>query len=379
MDRRSAGSYACEARRLAMPAMPCPRAPIHAGRGGAIRGTFDRVGAPAVSPFPGLASPSPGHAWLSLDLSADAPSFPDLADIFKGFRLYQHQVQALDLGTNGKNFVVTSGTGPGTSLTYIATIFNHLLANPGSPGASAVVAYPMNALINSQTEEFLRYKKNYEDATGKDFPITFGQYTGQEDENKRAQMREHPPQILLTNYMMLELLLTRAEDRELVRAAQGLRFLVFDELHTYRGRQGADVALLIRRPGVPAAPSGSAPVGPTAGPPPAPGLRHAGHVRAVADAGVVVERGECRDAVGVHRPLSSRRDAADPSEARRHGRLRHQLLSRFRRADQKVPRADRERTRRLAGPARCAVEHAAGVCALRQVGGWRQRDEVARR
>ena len=47
--------------------------------------------------------------------------------------------------------------------------------------------------------------------------------------------------------MMLELLLTRSEDRELVRAAQGLRFLVFDELHTYRGRQGADVAMLIRR------------------------------------------------------------------------------------------------------------------------------------
>jgi hypothetical protein len=43
----------------------------------------------------------------------------------------------------------------------------------------------------------------------------------------------------LTNYMMLELLLTRSEDRELVRAAQGIRFLVFDELHTYRGRQGA--------------------------------------------------------------------------------------------------------------------------------------------
>ena len=42
--------------------------------------------------------------------------------------------------------------------------------------------------------------------------------------------------------MMLELLLTRREDRALVKAAQGLRFLVFDELHTYRGRQGADVA-----------------------------------------------------------------------------------------------------------------------------------------
>ena len=86
--------------------------------------------------------------------------------------------------------------------------------------------------------------------------------------------------------------------------------------------------------------------------------RHARHVPAAADAGVVVERGECRDAVGFHRPLSSRRDAADPSEARCDGRLRHQLLSRLRGADQKIPRADRQRTRRAAGSARCAVEHA---------------------
>ena len=46
---------------------------------------------------------------------------------------------------------------------------------------------------------------------------------------------------------MLELVLTRVEERQLVAAAQGLQFLVLDELHTYRGRQGADVALLVRR------------------------------------------------------------------------------------------------------------------------------------
>ncbi len=61
-------------------------------------------------------------------------------------------------------------------------------------------------------------------------------------------MRDHPPQILLTNYVMAELLLVRPEDqRFLSRENGGLRYLVFDELHTYRGRQGADVALLIRR------------------------------------------------------------------------------------------------------------------------------------
>src|SRR5215211_4456976 len=56
-----------------------------------------------------------------------------------------------------------------------------------------------------------------------------------------------PPDILLTNYVMLELILTRSQERALMRQAQNLGFLVFDELHTYRGRQGADVAFLIRR------------------------------------------------------------------------------------------------------------------------------------
>ena len=63
-----------------------------------------------------------------------------------------------------------------------------------------------------------------------------------------ARILADPPDILLTNYVMLELVLTRPDERKhLVRAAQGLRFLVLDELHTYRGRQGADVAMLIRR------------------------------------------------------------------------------------------------------------------------------------
>ena len=89
--------------------------------------------------------------------------------------------------------------------------------------------------------------------------------------------------------------------------------------------------------------------------------RHAGHVPAVADAGVVVECGERRNALGFYWPLSSGRHAADPSEARRDGRLRHQLLSRLRGADEKIPRADRQRARRAAGSARCAVEHAGGI------------------
>ena len=172
----------------------------------------------------------------------------DSRHIFEGFSLYRHQRQAIELGVNGTDFIVTSGTGSGKSLTYISTIFNHLLANQGTDGVVAVIVYPMNALINSQTNEFSTYKGNYERLIRRDFPIIFSQYTGQEKEEQRQTMREKPPQILLTNYMMLELLLTRIQERPIRDAIfQNLRYLIFDELHTYRGRQGADISLLIRR------------------------------------------------------------------------------------------------------------------------------------
>ncbi|MDA1166258.1 MAG: DUF1998 domain-containing protein, partial [Planctomycetota bacterium] len=80
-------------------------------------------------------------------------------------------------------------------------------------------------------------------------PVRFARYTGQDDQERRDEIAADPPDILLTNYVMLELLLTRAlsSDQRVTAAAEDLKFLVLDELHTYRGRQGADVALLVRR------------------------------------------------------------------------------------------------------------------------------------
>ena len=78
---------------------------------------------------------------------------------------------------------------------------------------------------------------------------TFARYTGQESPEERELIRRSKPDILLTNFMMLELLMTRQNERDqtVIANATGLDFLVLDELHTYRGRQGADVALLVRR------------------------------------------------------------------------------------------------------------------------------------
>jgi superfamily II DNA/RNA helicase len=174
---------------------------------------------------------------------------PELKNVFNVNRLYKHQVEALKLGSNERNFIVTSGTGSGKSLTFIGSIFNYLFSNPGrKKGITALIVYPMNALINSQFLEIDKYKNNYEENTGKQFPITFRQYTGQESKTEKEEVLKELPNILLTNYMMLELIMTRLGERDFRNSiADHLRFLVFDELHTYRGRQGSDVSMLIRR------------------------------------------------------------------------------------------------------------------------------------
>lgn len=175
---------------------------------------------------------------------------PRLTDVFTGYSLYKHQMEAVKLGAAGRDFIVTSGTGSGKSFTYIATIFNHLLRNPQSTkGVRAIIVYPMNALINSQNDELNRYKSNYENKHGANsFPISFAQYTGQEKEEEKQRIKNNPPDLILTNYMMLELIMTRSGEATLRDSMQDhLEFLAFDELHTYRGRQGSDVALLIRR------------------------------------------------------------------------------------------------------------------------------------
>ena len=163
--------------------------------------------------------------------------------------LHRHQREAILQVAEGRSCVLTTGTGSGKSLAYIVPIVDQILRRGSERGIrggiQAVVVYPMNALANSQAEELGKFlDKGYPEGRS---PVRFARYTGQERGAAREAIRSDPPDILLTNYMMLELLLTRSEDRELVRAAQGLKFLVFDELHTYRGRQGADVAMLIRR------------------------------------------------------------------------------------------------------------------------------------
>ncbi|MGY2944946.1 DEAD/DEAH box helicase [Thermostichus sp. MS-CIW-34] len=165
------------------------------------------------------------------------------------FRLYRHQEEAVAKALAGKSFVVTSGTGSGKSLCYFLPIIDNWIRQGGSRHqVVAIVVYPMNTLVNSQYQSLQALCERYERNYHRPFPVRFARYTGETSENERDQLRRDPPQILLTNYVMAELLLVRPEDQRFLNPEMGgLRFLVFDELHTYRGRQGADVAMLVRR------------------------------------------------------------------------------------------------------------------------------------
>ena len=165
-------------------------------------------------------------------------------------RFYRHQSEAIAKARAGQSFVVTTGTGSGKSLCFFVPIVDAIVRERKAGrrrGTSAIIIYPMNALANSQIKEIQKFIS--QSGLPNDLRPAVRRYTGQESKEEREQIAENPPDILLTNFMMAELLLTRQEgiDAKIIENASDLKFIVLDELHTYRGRQGADVAILVRR------------------------------------------------------------------------------------------------------------------------------------
>ena len=183
--------------------------------------------------------------------------------------LYVHQEAAIRKFLAGRNLVVSTGTGSGKTESFLVPILNSLLKERSNgtlgPGVRALLLYPMNALANDQLKRLRSILRPVPD-------ITFGRYTGEtlmkpiDAENdflqnnpgdrrlpnellSREEMRANPPNLLLTNYAMLEYLLIRPADIDLFDGphAGTWRFIVMDEAHVYDGAQGSEVALLLRR------------------------------------------------------------------------------------------------------------------------------------
>ena len=187
-------------------------------------------------------------------LARDGVLHERTASIFRGpagpIRLHRHQEQAVAKAKAGESFAVTTGTGSGKSLCFFVPIVDAAVRARAAKEplrTRAIVVYPMNALANSQMKELEKFlsQSGLDDHSRP----TFARYTGQESDAQREQVSILKPDILLTNFIMLELLMTRdnPRDREVLANCRGLDFIVLDELHTYRGRQGADVSMLMRR------------------------------------------------------------------------------------------------------------------------------------
>ncbi|MGQ0631965.1 MAG: DEAD/DEAH box helicase [Sporichthyaceae bacterium] len=155
--------------------------------------------------------------------------------------------------------LVTTGTGSGKTEAFLIPVLDHVrrARAAGQVGIKALILYPMNALANDQAGRLARTIAGDERLAG----VSAGLYTGEEQAQRtkvtkdglitsREFMRDDPPDILLTNYKMLDQLLLRAADVRLwTGAGESLTYLVLDEFHTYDGAQGTDVAMLLRRLG----------------------------------------------------------------------------------------------------------------------------------
>lgn len=192
-------------------------------------------------------------------------------DINVSFHPFKHQQIAWQRlttkdGNPPKHTIVTTGTGSGKTECFLYPVLDYVLKakQAGKEGIKAIILYPMNALASDQERRFA--KEVYRDKKLKGAGVRIGLFTGRDlgDSKKTTghkemgedhgitnqdALRDTPPDVLLTNYKMLDFLLMRPKDAPLWRFNEPgiLQYLILDELHTYDGAQGADVACLIRR------------------------------------------------------------------------------------------------------------------------------------
>jgi Lhr-like helicase len=189
-----------------------------------------------------------GKPWKDLGLDVRLAKVMETRSDSK--TAYSHQSQAILhlLGPDASSMVVTTGTGSGKTECFLLPVIQNAIADAAAfnnhAGLTAILVYPMNALANDQEIRIQEYLKD----SGNEH-LSIKKYDRQTNQADRAAMRRNPPHILLTNYMMLEYLLVRPADRDALFQNHRCRFVVLDEVHTYRGALGANIALLLRRLG----------------------------------------------------------------------------------------------------------------------------------
>lgn len=176
------------------------------------------------------------------------------------FTPHRHQELAFNRlkSPNYQSTLVATGTGSGKTECYMIPILAHCADTFRERGIKAILIYPMNALATDQAKRLAGLIWHNPQLKGK---VTAGLYVGDTEREPKTTMgedfvitdknllRKYPPDILLTNYKMLDYLLIRPSNQTIwaKNTPETLRYLVVDEIHTFDGAQGTDLACLIRR------------------------------------------------------------------------------------------------------------------------------------
>ena len=188
-----------------------------------------------------------------------ADLYPELPMKFMPY-LHQEKAYWRLSAIEPKSTLIATGTGSGKTECFMYPLLHHCWMYRNDRGIKAIVIYPMNALATDQMKRFAHEIYNNPHLKGN---VTVGLFIGgQKDDSEGCQamtensvitcrdtMLKNPPDILMTNYKMLDYLLLRPKDYKLWRlnTPEMLKYVVVDELHTFDGAQGTDLACLLRR------------------------------------------------------------------------------------------------------------------------------------
>ena len=182
-----------------------------------------------------------------------AQGYPDCFEgVQASFKPYKHQSKAFErLTRDGRSTLIATGTGSGKTECFVYPILEYCYQHRGERGIKALIIYPMNALASDQAKRIASLIYKNDALKGQ---IQVGMYVGGHEKEATRMMTEdkvitdretllnNPPDILLTNYKMLDYLLIRPKDTALWKDNQPdtLKYIAVDELHTFDGAQGTD-------------------------------------------------------------------------------------------------------------------------------------------
>ena len=199
------------------------------------------------------------YKWEGLPEEEKQPAVDLVSPVWqRAYKPFKHQYNSWNaLLNNNKSIVVTTGTGSGKTECFMMPLIKDLADNFVQNHVEALFLYPLNALMEDQKSRLSEYISN------STLDIKFAVYNGNTPERLndgidlpqmpheliyRTEIRNTPPNILLTNPTMLEYMLLRQSDQPILQNSQGsLKWIVIDETHTFTGAGAAELALLVRR------------------------------------------------------------------------------------------------------------------------------------